>query len=190
MNERRRFLQVLGGGAVAAGVGCRGTISSSTGGAGGAGGASGTGGVAPCGGGGASSEGSNDDLCHSDAGVFAVGTVADYAAPGLYRVGNLASNVLIGRDAGGLYALSSLCTHMCCDLNGTQENMAIGVLDTNEGVPVIRCLCHGSEFAYDGSLVRGPASAPLAPYDFELGCDGVLYADTTMVVSRSRRLAT
>ncbi len=192
MNERRRFLQVLGGSAVA--VGCGGSLSPRSssggdpGGTGGAGGADGVGGATPCGGGGASSSGTNDDQCQSNAGVFAVGTPAEYAAPGLHKVANLASEVLIGHDAGGLYALGSLCTHMCCDLNGTQEGVEIGVLTTSAGVAVIRCLCHGSEFAYDGSLVRGPASEPLAVYDLALGCDGVLYADTTKVVSRTTRL--
>jgi Rieske Fe-S protein len=189
MNERRRFLRVLGGGAMAVGMGCRAAVSREnigTGGGGGGGSAPGTGGA--CGGGGASSSGTNDDVCHSAAGVFAMGTPADYAAPGLYRVAEIASNVLIGHDARGLYALSSLCTHECCDLNSTQDGMAIGVLDTNAGVPVMRCLCHGSEYAYDGSLVRGPATLPLAPYQLELGCDGILYADTTVVVSRTRRL--
>jgi len=194
MNERRRFLRVVGGYAAVIGAGCQSAESpnatqSSGGGTGGQpsiDASAGAGGA--CGGGGASSGGTNDDLCQSPAGVFAVGTPADYAALGLHKVMNLASNVLIGHDPGGLYALSSLCTHMCCDLNGAQEGMEIGVPDTNAGVPVLRCLCHGSEFAYDGSLVRGPASEPLAPYELKLGCDGVLYADTTKVVSRGQRL--
>ena len=192
MNERRRFLRILGGGAIAVGGGCTASVSrngSLSSGAGGGGGSTPEGAGGACGNGGASSSGSNEDVCTSNAGVFAVGTPADYAAAGLYRVANLTSNVLIGRDAGGLYALSSLCTHLCCDLNSTQQGMAIGVLDTNAGVSVIRCICHGSEYAYDGSLVRGPAALPLAPYDLVLGCDGILYADTSRVVSRSQRLA-
>ena len=142
MNERRRFLQVLGGTMAAYGAGC-GSVNGvgTTGGAGGAG----TGGAGTtstttgtttstttgmttatntttssssggnCGGGGASSKGMNNDFCGSNAGVFAIGKPSDYAGDGLHQVQSGQANVLVGRDSGGLYAMSSLCTHNCCD---------------------------------------------------------------------------
>ncbi len=202
MNERRRFLQVMGGGAVAVGAGCTATVSGGgTGGAGGAssatasssatGGAtsaSSTGSVTMCGTGGASSDGLNNDYCQSDKGVFNVGKPAQYPTPGLYKVSNVASNVLIGRDANGLYAMSSLCTHQCCDLNSTQQGFPYGHFTTFSGQKVIQCNCHGSMFAYDGTVVAGPAFQSLQHYQLDLGCDGILYADTSKPVAKSERL--
>jgi Rieske Fe-S protein len=210
MNERRRFLRVLGGGAVAMGFGCAASQKGTGGaGAGGSAGVTGTGGSSStgdgssstgssstgsnsstgsvssggnCGAGGASSSGTNSDACSSNAGTFDVGTPADYPGTGLFKVTNLPSNVMIGRDAGGFYAISSLCTHECCDLNER------GTFTTANGTPVVHCGCHGSEFSYDGAVVHGPANAPLAAYALTLGCDGNLYVDTTKIVAHTQRL--
>lgn len=141
-----------------------------------------------CGTGGASSDGLNNDFCQSDKGVFAVGKPSDYPDPQLYKVKNLTSNVLIGRDANGLYAMSSLCTHQCCDLNSTQQGFPYGNFTTFSGQKVIQCNCHGSMFAYDGTVVRGPAFQSLPHYQLDLGCDGILYADTSKPVAKSQRL--
>jgi Rieske Fe-S protein len=201
MNERRRFLEIIGGTVLAAGVGCGAAKGSSAagggGGSGGSGGEGGAGGMAgadgsagpTCSAGGASSNGTNNDECQSDRGVFNVGKPADYPTAGLYKVSDLASNVLIGRDGAGLYALSSLCTHQCCDLNASQGGLPYGTFTTAGGQKVLQCNCHGSQFAYDGTVVRGPALRPLTAYQLDLGCDGVLYADTATPVSSARRLA-
>lgn len=51
--------------------------------------------------------------------------------------------------AGEFHAFSATCTHKGCQVSG--------VTDT------INCGCHGSQFALkDGSVVTGPATAPLA----------------------------
>jgi cytochrome b6-f complex iron-sulfur subunit len=196
MNERRRFLQVMGGTAAAYGIGC-GAVNGvgSTGGAGGAGAGgsgtgtttstgttTGTGAGGKCGGGGASSDGMNNDRCSSDAGVFALGAPSDYAADGLHTVTNTPSNVLVGRDSGGLYAMSSLCTHQCCDLNSSFSGQI-----TSTGV---HCLCHGSKYDLEGAVTAGPATEALTHHELQLGCDGVLYVDTTKNVPTTTRLAT
>ena len=207
----------MGGGAVAVGMGCGGVnnltvegnggsssstggaasssssasataSSSGTGGAGGTASASSTGTGTMCGSGGASSNGYNNDYCQSDKGVFNVGKPASYPTPGLYKTSNVNSNVLIGRDANGLYAMSSLCTHSCCDLNSFQQGFPYGSLMTYNGQKVIQCNCHGSMFAYDGTVVAGPAFQALQHYHLDLGCDGVLYADTSKPVASTQRL--
>ncbi len=187
MNERRRFLQVLGGTVATYGVGC-GAVNRAgvTGGAGGAGtGGTGTtstttssGSGGKCGGGGASSEGQNSDFCDSDAGVFNIGAPSDYTTNGLHQISNTQANVLVGRDSGGLYAMSSLCTHNCCDMN------QLGQVTSNG----IRCECHGSLYDEEGNVVSGPASEALAHHELQLGCDGVLYVTTTKTVSSTTRL--
>ena len=69
--------------------------------------------------------------------------------------------VIRARD-GGLYAVSSKCTHMGCDVG----------YDKNVGRIV--CPCHRSEFALDGGNVKGPAKRPLRRYDVTLDGDRVV----------------
>ncbi len=52
-------------------------------------------------------------------------------------------------EAGRLYAVSALCTHMGCRLKPTPDGLGI------------RCLWHGARFRVDGAVLAGPAVAPL-----------------------------
>jgi len=56
-------------------------------------------------------------------------------------------SVAIVRDAEGIYAVSTVCTHLGCIVKQTA-----GGFD---------CPCHGSRFAADGSVIRGPAPKAL-----------------------------
>jgi nitrite reductase/ring-hydroxylating ferredoxin subunit len=206
MNDRRRFLHVLGATTAAVALpACGGTeTTSSTGttGAGGAG-ASTTSGTGGAGGGGAttssatgstSSTGTGGDCGTKPDGV-AVGVPADFAADGLHLVPG--TKVLVGRDAKGLYALTSVCTHEFCDMDGkmTKNNVTtqLGTI-TATG---ITCNCHGSEFDTLGNAIAGPVlksemmqnkKLPLKAYAMALGCDGKIYVDKTSVVSIDQRL--
>ena len=51
------------------------------------------------------------------------------------------------RDSEGVYAISIVCTHLGCIVNATPEGFA--------------CPCHGSGFAKDGAVTKGPAPKPL-----------------------------
>lgn len=58
--------------------------------------------------------------------------------------------VALYRDAAGeLHALSSVCTHMACDVGW------------NDREKVWDCPCHGSRFSPAGDVIRGPAARPL-----------------------------
>jgi len=57
----------------------------------------------------------------------------------------------IGRDAGGIYAISLVCTHEGCDISQG------GTVSTS----VIACPCHGSQFSGMGTVLVGPATRPL-----------------------------
>src|SRR5262245_37058131 len=118
-SHRRRFLHVVGAAAAAAALpDCAASNeaptpthhhSSSSGsscvGGGGMGGAGGAGG----------SGGSCGDGCDPNPSGVAVGTPSYYEVDGLHMVAN--TSILIGRDAEGLYALSSICTHQGCNMN-------------------------------------------------------------------------
>jgi Rieske Fe-S protein len=57
-------------------------------------------------------------------------------------------SVAMFRDADGVYAISTICTHLGCIVKSTAEGF--------------ECPCHGSRFAADGTVKRGPAPRALA----------------------------
>ncbi len=57
--------------------------------------------------------------------------------------------IIVVNHDGSLSALSAICTHMGCTVNYNEESGRI------------HCPCHGSEFALDGSNLKGPAKHPL-----------------------------
>ena len=105
-----------------------------------------------------------------------VGIPSDFASTGLHKVGS--TTILIGRDNGGLYAMTSLCTHQLCNLNIKGVIMSGG----------IHCNCHGAEYDNNGTATKGPAVNPLKHYKLSLECDGNLWVDNTVVVPADQRL--
>ena len=55
--------------------------------------------------------------------------------------------VALFRDTQGVYAISTVCTHLGCIVRPTAHGF--------------ECPCHGSMFAPDGTVMRGPAPRPL-----------------------------
>lgn len=65
--------------------------------------------------------------------------------------GKVVGDTLITQPTPGVFdAFIARCTHAGCVLPGVQGD-------------IIDCPCHGSRFALDGTVVRGPAMAPLKP---------------------------
>lgn len=56
-------------------------------------------------------------------------------------------SVAIFRDAEGVYAISTVCTHLGCIVRA--------------GTDGFECPCHGSRFGPDGTVIKGPAPKPL-----------------------------
>lgn len=82
----------------------------------------------------------------------------------------------IGRDAGGLYAMTTTCSHEGCDLS-------TGVKSGNS----ITCGCHRSQFDLNGAVLRGPASSPLTHFQVDLASDGTITVHGAMKVDASVR---
>lgn len=200
MNDRRRFLHVLGATTAAVALpACGGGETTTTTGATGSGGAggggsttSGAGGMGGAGGTGAttgdtstaeaSSSASTGGGCETMPAGTAVGVPADFASAGLHIVAG--TKVLIGRDDKGLYAITSICPHEFCDMDGKQAGQPVGTVSAQG----ITCNCHGSKFDNYGAVVKGPANKALKPFAMALGCDGKIYVDKTKVVSIDQRL--
>lgn len=73
--------------------------------------------------------------------------------------------VWIVREAGGMYALSVICTHLGCIpnwLGGEQK---------------FKCPCHGSGFYKTGINFEGPAPRPLERVKIALADDGQIFID-------------
>ena len=78
-------------------------------------------------------------------------------------------------DAGELYAISAICTHLGCTV-ATQEGGGF------------YCPCHGSRFAPSGAVIAGPAPRPLAHLALLLSPDGQVVVDQQQEVSPETRL--
>ena len=84
----------------------------------------------------------------------------------------------IGRDAGGIYAISLVCTHEACDISQG------GVVSTS----LIACPCHGSQFSGMGALLVGPATRPLPHLAVTADASGQLTIHGDQVVAADVRL--
>jgi Rieske Fe-S protein len=84
--------------------------------------------------------------------------------------------VSIYRGDAGVYAISTVCTHLGCIVKASEKGFD--------------CPCHGSKFNKDGSVVKGPAPKGLPWLEVKpLGGDNFLIdegktvpAGTTVVV--------
>jgi nitrite reductase/ring-hydroxylating ferredoxin subunit len=92
-------------------------------------------------------------------------------------LGTTGTRMLLGRDAGGLYAMTSVCTHNQCDLT------VYGTLSASG----ISCKCHGSGFSRTGAAIRGPAFNPLNHFRVDVAPDGAITVDSKTIVDAAVR---
>ncbi len=94
---------------------------------------------------------------------FKVGHPEEFAVGSETRVEE--ANFTVFRDVQGVYAISSVCTHLGCTVARSADGFA--------------CPCHGSRFAKNGEVVRGPAPRSLPWLEVGRAADGqlVVYAD-------------
>jgi Rieske Fe-S protein len=92
-------------------------------------------------------------------------------------LGIFSTGVVLGRDAGGLYAMTSVCTHQQCDISKDGTISAAG----------LNCICHGSRFGPTGLVLNGPATAPLKHFQVDVAADGKITIQTGTVVDAAVR---
>lgn len=77
-------------------------------------------------------------------------------------------SVAVFRDASGTWAVSTVCTHLGCIVK--REGGAFS------------CPCHGSRFALDGAVEKGPAPKPLPWLAVTAQADGSVLVDESKTV--------
>lgn len=95
------------------------------------------------------------------------------------------AQILLGRDAGGIYAMTSLCTHLGCDLTEAGGLIAADFSQIECSSP-----CgHGSQFNRDGAVAQGPAGAPLRHWKVTVADDGAILVEIGTEVAVDERAA-
>ena len=94
------------------------------------------------------------------------GTIRDYRNLG---------NFWLVRDAGGIYAMTAICTHQGCTVSGWNGS-------------AFPCPCHGSQYDLNGAVVQGPATLPLNHFEVTVDGNGFLVVDTGKMVAAQVRL--
>jgi len=101
-------------------------------------------------------------------------------APGSYAMNTATyfanQDAFVCRDANGIYAMSSLCTHAGCTVSFRSNSMSF------------HCPCHSANFNFDGGQPTSPAFSPLDHYSVCLENGNVAF-DANTVVNANTRLA-
>jgi len=84
-------------------------------------------------------------------------------------------SVALFRDPEGVYAISIVCTHLGCIVKPTAQGF--------------ECPCHGSGFAPDGSVTRGPAPRALSWLSVSTSGDTVIVDEETTVPAGTKVMA-
>lgn len=82
--------------------------------------------------------------------------------------------VAVFRDGEGVYAVSTICTHLGCVVKPNPDGF--------------ECPCHGSRFALDGTVMRGPAPRALAWLKVSMS-GGAITVDEGVTVPPGTKLA-
>jgi len=96
--------------------------------------------------------------------TFRAGTPDEYQV-GLVDERYKERGVWLVRDDGGMYALSTTCTHLGCTPNWLAAEQKF------------KCPCHGSGFYITGINFEGPAPRPLERFRISLAEDGQVLVD-------------
>jgi Rieske Fe-S protein len=109
-------------------------------------------------------------------GTVSAGNVSALAANDLQAISG--EGVAIGRDSGGLYAVSLICTHQGCDMSSR------GTVD----VSGIYCNCHGASYDRYGIATGGPTQGDLEHYAVSVDAQGAITIDLGTTIDVAHRV--
>lgn len=110
-------------------------------------------------------------------GTHTAGNIADLPEGGTLAVDGQPLVVL--RDAAGIWAVTTLCTHLDCDM------LEQGTVTPDQ----LTCACHGSVFTGDGDVVTGPATRQLDNFAVSMDSNGLITVDADAMVDPGVRTA-
>ena len=120
--------------------------------------------------------------CGAAAGPVAAGNIADLAEGQIAQVAD--AGILIGRDTGGIYAMTATCTHQGCDLSDVE---VATISDTT--ITCAGSCGHGSQFDANGAVVTGPAAQPLQHWKVAVADNGDITVEVGTAVDADERVA-
>jgi cytochrome b6-f complex iron-sulfur subunit len=95
---------------------------------------------------------------------FKIGPPQDYPQGTVKNFEDM--NVIVFRDDEGMWAISTVCTHLGCIAGYASDKKRF------------HCPCHGSMFAGDGKVTQGPAPRPLDWLEINVLPSGQLAVDS------------
>jgi len=105
--------------------------------------------------------------------TFTIGTIDDFPPDSVTFMEE--DRLFVFRRPEGLYVISSVCTHLGCNVIWNAEKLEFD------------CPCHGSIFDKNGNVVHGPAPKPLKWYVLALVGDRKLQVNTRHTVNETFR---
>ncbi|HTW93532.1 MAG TPA: Rieske (2Fe-2S) protein [Tepidisphaeraceae bacterium] len=103
---------------------------------------------------------------------YSIGSLADFPKDGLYNTLEKQHQILIARENGKLYVMTSRCTH-----HGGMLNIA------PSGDHFI-CPIHHAQFDEAGNVIHGPARKPLVRYGISADDKGNLTVDPSKIFDK------
>jgi nitrite reductase/ring-hydroxylating ferredoxin subunit len=122
-----------------------------------------------------------DGMMQGDGGVSAcTGTFFDVGPASSFLLNqpkqfNSPNYIFVVRDANGLYAMTTKCTHQHVVLNPWDGTS-------------FHCDQHGADFSINGAVIDGPTFTPLPHYAMCTIAGGHVGVETSIVVSATQRL--
>jgi cytochrome b6-f complex iron-sulfur subunit len=111
----------------------------------------------------------------SGSSVLAIGSVEDFPSGTIKPFPR--DKIIVFSDDAGLYAISTECTHLRCNLAFKKE------------FNTFMCPCHGSSFDNKGEVLSGPAKRSLPWYFIQIDSQGQVKIDKSITVPAGRKYA-
>lgn len=106
--------------------------------------------------------------------IFTIGTTDDFPPNSVTFLEE--NRLFVFRKPEGLYAISSVCTHLGCNVKWDDGRIGFD------------CPCHGSKFDENGRNTIGPAPKPLKWFQLTLVGENKLQINTQIEVDNNYRL--